>query len=180
MRQPGFEPGSIAWKATILTTRLLAHNYKLPAQSGLKPFPRSTKTKQKAAKKTTIETVDQCGAILLQKTQSVCLKKSMFAIQRRRIPKGQSLFLKTLKDLLIAAYTNRLSDRAHLVFAPLLAGDLSCIKSQKLKSDFQHKLFRHAYTQSRQLSVRFQSFKLRSSCFSFQSATIVTPCMFVE
>jgi hypothetical protein len=26
MRQPGFEPGSIAWKATILTTRLLAHS----------------------------------------------------------------------------------------------------------------------------------------------------------
>lgn len=53
------------------------------------------------------------------------------------------MFLKTLKDLPIAVYTNRLSDRAHLVFAPLLAGDFSCIRSQKLKSDFYHKLFRH-------------------------------------
>ena len=25
MRQPGFEPGSTAWKATILTTRLMAY-----------------------------------------------------------------------------------------------------------------------------------------------------------
>ena len=29
MREPGFEPGSTAWKAAILTTRLFAHAYHL-------------------------------------------------------------------------------------------------------------------------------------------------------
>ncbi|TNV83434.1 hypothetical protein FGO68_gene11508 [Halteria grandinella] len=44
MRQPGFEPGSTAWKAAILTTRLLTHayypNFNIPPQTSLKYLPR--------------------------------------------------------------------------------------------------------------------------------------------
>ena len=32
MRHPGFEPGSIAWKATILTTRLITRSWRSTSQ----------------------------------------------------------------------------------------------------------------------------------------------------